>query len=98
MAVWYRCLRHLVGPTMGLRPLALPGQHAAGQVFYVGEAGGLEDHTGLAAAVAATAVANYFLIPEVIDILGLHIPDAAEREQGAADIEFGMFGRFADVQ
>lgn len=74
-----------------------PSKHAAGEVLDVGKAGGLEGHAGLSAAVAAAAITNYFFVFPLIDIVGVHHTDAAEGEEDAADIEFRMFGGFADV-
>ena len=76
----------------------LPRHHPAGEVLDVGEAGAFEDHTGLAAAVAATAIANHLFVFPTVDIIRFHVPDPAQREKGAADVELGVFAWFADVQ
>jgi hypothetical protein len=77
-----------------------PGKHPTGEILYVCETRRFEDHAGLAAAVATAAITDDFdfgIFPAV-DIIRFHISDPAEREKGAADIEFGVLAWFADVQ
>src|ERR1700722_4177942 len=75
----------------------VPGQHTAGEVLYVGEAGCFKDHAGLPAAIAAAAIANDLFVLPVIDGFSVHHSDLSKRQQHAANIKLRMLRRLTPV-
>ncbi len=66
----------------------LPGHHATGEILNISEAGGLEDHAGLTAAVATAAVTDNLLVFQLVDGVGVHLADVAKRQEDTTDIKF----------